>query len=234
MDNNTVFMIYLLVPVILILAMIFVSVYFRSKNEENIADEVFSLFTDIWKSDAKKAEDGEESFDQLFLRLFNKTYAYQGYQASSNKTKLFLYKALVLLLIGSVPFLMVSLVTKKSVILGDTEWNDIYLYVVIAVPVIFAFLLNQFISIGQYRGMWIQHAKIKDHMEWRMMELIKDYEMKRAGMNKKESYELLASLKRDFMDDMCAYWDTSTSEIAEKILSKDESLFQEIAKLLNK
>lgn len=66
------------------------------------------------------------------------------------------------------------------------------------------------------------------------MELIKDYEMKRAGMNKKESYELLASLKRDFMDDMCAYWDTSTSEIAEKILSKDESLFQEIAKLLNK
>jgi len=222
---------YLLIPFTLILAIILVAVYYKIKGEKSIIEEVYGIFIKTWENGKAKAEAGGESFDQLFLRLFRQEYEYEQFKISENKNKYLLLKTLVLVVIASIPFLMMLLVNKKDFILGKNEWNDIYLYTIIAVPIIFAFLLNKYISVRRYREMWIQDTKIKQHMEWRMMMLIKDYEMKKRKMNAEESNQLLDSLKNSFIDDMCEYWRISTTEFSDKVLSKEENLFQEIGKL---
>ena len=117
--------------------------------------------------------------------------------------------------------------------MGNNEWNEIYLYIVIAVPIILAFLLNKYVDVKQYRQLWLQHSKIKYHLEWRMMELIKDYEMQKAAAKPEETGSLLTALKTSFINDMCEYWHTSTTELSEKVMAKEENLFQEIGNMLS-
>ena len=69
-------------------------------------------------------------------------------------------------------------------------------------------------------------------MEWRMMMLVKDYEMKKQKMTPEEAEQLLDSLKQDFINEICEYWNKSAEEFADQVLSKEENLFQEIGKML--
>lgn len=224
---------YLFIPFVLALVIVFVTLHYNSKEIEPIVAEVFNIFKTIWESEKMKSEDGKEPFDAVCLRLFKKAYASEGLYAVEYKNKYFLYKTLILLIVASIPFLILFLVTKKAFVLGDNEWNEIYLYIVIAVPIILAFLLNKYVDVKQYRQLWLQHSKIKYHLEWRMMELIKDYEMQKADMNPEEAETLLKKLKSSFINDMCEYWHTSTSELSEKVMAKEENLFQEIGNMLS-
>ena len=224
---------YLFIPFVLALVIVFVTLHYNSKEIEPIVAEVFSIFKTIWESDKKKSKDGKEPFDTVFLRLFKKAYASEGLYAVEYKNKYFLYKTLILLIVASIPFMILFLVTKKAFVMGNNEWNEIYLYIVIAVPIILAFLLNKYVDVKQYRQLWLQHSKIKYHLEWRMMELIKDYEMQKATANPEETDKLLTTLKTSFIIDMCEYWHTSTSELSEKVMAKEENLFQEIGNMLS-
>ncbi|MBQ9153686.1 MAG: hypothetical protein IJ130_07720 [Solobacterium sp.] len=231
MSEGMIYMIYLAIPVAAILAIILVTAHYRLKDEGSVISEVFGIFSSVWENKEAESEKENASFYQMFLRLFKKAYEYEGFQVSMNKNKYFLYKTMVLLVIASVPFLMLFLVTKKDMILGDSEWNDIYLYTIIIVPLVLAYLLNKYIYVKQYRNMWIKHEKIRTHMEWRMMDLIKCYEMQKAGKTPEELRQLLGTLKNDFIDDICGYWNTSSEGYYDSILSKDENLFQEIGSL---
>jgi hypothetical protein len=224
---------YLFIPFVLALVIVFVTLHYNSKEIEPIVAEVFNIFKTIWESENMKSEDGKEPFDAVCLRLFKKAYASEGLYAVEFKNKYFLYKTLILLIVASIPFLILFLVTKKAFVLGDNEWNEIYLYIVIVVPIILAFLLNKYVDVKQYRQLWLQHSKIKYHLEWRMMELIKDYEMQKADMKPEEAETLLKKLKSSFINDMCEYWHTSTSELSEKVMAKEENLFQEIGNMLS-
>lgn len=186
----------------------------------------------IWEIGKEEPKGKEEPFDHMFLRLFKQEYKYEQYQISKNKSKYLLFKALVLVVIAAIPFLMLFLITKKDFILGKNEWNDIYLYIIIAIPVIFAYLLNRYVIVRHYRETWAQNIKVKRYMEWRMMMFVKDYEMKKSRMNPDETAALLVSLKDSFINDMFEYWRTSTTEYSEAVLSKDENIFQEIGKML--
>jgi len=224
---------YLFIPFVLALAIVFITLHYNSKEIEPIVAEVFGIFKTIWESDKKKSKDGKEPFDTVFLQLFEKAYASEGLYAMEFKNKYFLYKTLILLIVASIPFLILFLLTKKAFILGNNEWNEIYLYIVIIVPIILAFLLNKYVDVKQYRELWIQHTKIKYHLEWRMMELIKNYEMQKAAAKPEETGSLLTTLKTSFINDMCEYWHTSTSELSEKVMAKEENLFQEIGNMLS-
>ncbi len=83
--------------------------------------------------------------------MFLQTYEYEKYKESSNKFKYYIYKLLVLLVLLSIPFLALVLITSKEWLLNDAEWNNTYLYTVILVPLLFAYLMNQYCTIKQYR-----------------------------------------------------------------------------------
>ena len=70
--------------------------------------------------------------------MFLQTYEYEKYKESSNKFKYYIYKLLVLLVLLSIPFLALVLITSKEWLLNDAEWNNIYLYTVILVPLLFS------------------------------------------------------------------------------------------------
>ena len=224
---------YLFIPFVLALAIVLITLHYNSREAEPIVAEVFSIFKAVWESETMKSKDGKEPFDAVCLRLFEKAYASEGLYANEFKNKYFLYKTLILLIVASIPFLILFLVTQKAFVLGNNEWNEIYLYIVIVVPIILAFLLNKYVDVKQYRQLWIQHSKIKYHLEWRMMEMIKDYEMQKAEMNPEEADALLRKLKAGFINDMCEYWHTSTSELSEKVMAKEENLFQEIGNMFS-
>jgi hypothetical protein len=232
MSANTIYTAYLLVPIVIVLAILFLTVFYRTKKDKSIVKEIYSVFVKTWENGEVPAEDEEEIFYQTFLRLFKQDYRYNRNQLAENRDKYFLFKALVLVVIAAIPFLMYLLVSKKEFILGKNEWNDIYLYTIIAVPIVFAYLLNRFIIVRRFREMWAHHTKVKQHMEWRMMMLVKDYEMKKQKMTPEEAEQLLDSLKQDFINEICEYWNKSAEEFADQVLSKEENLFQEIGKML--
>ena len=228
MKNNMVFLVYLSVPALLFLAVVLISVYYRIKDEEPIVSQIFEIFQKTWESDGD-----EKTFAHEFQKLFDQVYQYEGFQANQNRGKYFLFKTLILIVIASAPFMALFLITKKEFVLGDNEWTNMYLYTIILVPIMLAYLLNKYIDVRQFRSMWIEHTKIKYHLEWRMMDFIKDYQMKKEGKTEAESMEVLRELKVAFINDMCEYWNTSTAEIAERIMPKEENLFQEIGNLFS-
>jgi len=93
--------------------------------------------------------------------------------------------------------------------------------------------LNKYINVKQYHDLWVQHAKIKYHLEYRMMVLVKDYELKIHGLNPEEAQKEVASMKKGFIDEMTEYWNTSVVTLSDDIMSKEDNLFQEIGKLLH-
>jgi hypothetical protein len=127
---------------------------------------------------------------------------------------------------------MLILINGKDWILNDAEWNNIYLYTVILVPMIFAYLVNKYVRIAQYHNIWYRHLKNRHQMEWRMMVFVKDYEMFRAGLKTDEPALTTESLKINFINDMCNYW-KSASEISESE-AKEDNIFQELGDLFKK
>ena len=120
---------------------------------------------------------------------------------------------------------MLVLINGQDWILKDTEWNNIYLYTVILVPLIFAYLINKYVRIAQYHDIWYRHLKNRHQMEWRMMVFVKDYELFRAGLKSDQPDLSVQSLKIDFINDICDYWkaasDISESEAREENICQD-------------
>ena len=162
------------------------------------------------------------------------SYEYEKYKETVNKTKYHFYKMLVLVVVLSIPFLVLFLITRKEWILQDAEWNDMYLYTVVLVPLIFAYLVNKFVKIRQYHETWLRHMKNRHNLEWRMIGFIKDCELLKAGLAPKGSGvpSTIEELKMDFVDDMCAYW-KAASEITDTGV-KEENIFEDFGSLLTK
>jgi len=146
--NLKIIMMNLIVPILAVLVIGAITGGFRAKKKESIKSEVYEYFVKIWKADEK--EDEKDS-SRDFFTMFLQTYEYEKYKESSNKFKYYIYKLLVLLVILSIPFLALVLITSKEWLLNDAEWNNIYLYTVILVPLLFAYLINQYCRIKQYR-----------------------------------------------------------------------------------
>ena len=156
------------------------------------------------------------------------TYEYEKYKESSNRLKYYFYKLLVLLVILSIPFLALFLITSKEWLLNDSEWNNIYLYAAILVPLIFAYLINQYIRIKQFRETWYRHLRNRHQIEWRMLTYVKDHELLKEGKTAKEAGTTFESLKIDFINSMCDYWKSAATEID---ISKEENIFEGIGSL---
>ena len=109
-----------------------------------------------------------------------------------------------------------------------------YTFIIIVISFILAYLLNKYINVRHYRDLWITHSKIKSHIDWRMMVFIKEYETQKTKMKPEESEALLESLQKSFIDDMCEFYNTSSIEVSEKVMSKDENMFQEILSIFSK
>lgn len=227
--NFKIIMINLIVPILAVLVIGAITGGFRAKKKESIKSEVYEYFVKIWKADEK--EDEKDSFFQRFFTMFVQTYEYEKYKESSNRFKYYIYKLLVLLVILSIPFLALVLITSKEWLLNDAEWNNIYLYTVILVPLLFAYLINQYCRIKQYRETWYRHLRNRHHMEWRMLEYIKDYELLKAGKNTDESINSVEALKIRFINNVCDFWKETTTEIA---ITKEENFFQEFGSLFGK
>ena len=178
--------------------------------------------------------DAAENFFQKFFQMLIQSYEYEKYKETVNKTKYHFYKMLVLVVVLSIPFLVLFLITRKEWILQDAEWNDMYLYTVVLVPLIFAYLVNKFVKIRQYHETWLRHMKNRHNLEWRMIGFIKDCELLKAGLAPKESGapSTIEELKMDFVDDMCAYW-KAASEITDTGV-KEENIFEDFGSLLTK
>ena len=146
--NLKIIMMNLIVPILAVLVIGAITGGFRAKKKESIKSEVYEYFVKIWKADEK--EDEKDS-SRDFFTMFLQTYEYEKYKESSNKFKYYIYKLLVLLVILSIPFLALVLITSKEWLLNDAEWNNIYIYTVILVPLLFAYLINQYCRIKQYR-----------------------------------------------------------------------------------
>lgn len=178
--------------------------------------------------------DAAENFFQKFFQMLIQSYEYEKYKETVNKTKYHFYKMLVLVVVLSIPFLVLFLITRKEWILQDAEWNDMYLYTVVLVPLIFAYLVNKFVKIRQYHETWLRHMKNRHNLEWRMIGFIKDCELLKAGLAPKGSGapSTIEELKMDFVDDMCAYW-KAASEITDTGV-KEENIFEDFGSLLTK
>ena len=198
------------------------------KKKESIKGEVFDYFVSIWKSEENKEEKKEGSFYQKFFDMLLQTYEYEKYKESSNRLKYYFYKLLVLLVILSIPFLALFLITSKEWLLNDSEWNNIYLYAAILVPLIFAYLINQYIRIKQFRETWYRHLRNRHQIEWRMLTYVKDHELLKEGKTAKEAGTTFESLKIDFINSMCDYWKSAATEID---ISKEENIFEGIGSL---
>ena len=219
----------LIIPLLAILVIAIVTGSFGAKKKESIKSELFEYFVKVWKTEEKQSD--SESFFQKFFRMFLQTYEYEKYKETSNQTKYYSFKLLVLSVILCIPFLALILITSKEWLLNDGEWNNIYLYTVILVPLLFAYLINQYIKIKQYRETWYRHLRNRHHMEWRMIEFVKDYELLKAGKKTNENIDSVESLKIRFINDLCEYWKTTSTEIA---AGKEENIFEEFGGLFGK
>ena len=226
--NYKIYLMNLAVPAIAVLAIGIISGVFKVKKKESIKGEVFDYFVSIWKSEENKEEKKEGSFYQKFFDMLLQTYEYEKYKESSNRLKYYFYKLLVLLVILSIPFLALFLITSKEWLLNDSEWNNIYLYAAILVPLIFAYLINQYIRIKQFRETWYRHLRNRHQIEWRMLTYVKDHELLKEGKTAKEAGTTFESLKIDFINSMCDYWKSAATEID---ISKEENIFEGIGSL---
>lgn len=226
--NYKIYLMNLAVPAIAVLVIAIISGIFKVKKKESIKGEVFDYFVSIWKSEENKEEKKEGSFYQKFFDMLLQTYEYEKYKESSNRLKYYFYKLLVLLVILSIPFLALFLITSKEWLLNDSEWNNIYLYAAILVPLIFAYLINQYIRIKQFRETWYRHLRNRHQIEWRMLTYVKDHELLKEGKTAKEAGTTLESLKIDFINSMCDYWKSAATEID---ISKEENIFEGIGSL---
>ena len=226
--NYKIYLMNLAVPAIAVLVIAIISGIFKVKKKESIKGEVFDYFVSIWKSEKNKEEKKEGSFCQKFFDMLLQTYEYEKYKESSNRLKYYFYKLLVLLVILSIPFLALFLITSKEWLLNDSEWNNIYLYAAILVPLIFAYLINQYIRIKQFRETWYRHLRNRHQIEWRMLTYVKDHELLKEGKTAKEAGTTFESLKIDFINSMCDYWKSAATEID---ISKEENIFEGIGSL---
>lgn len=226
--NYKIYLMNLAVPAIAVLVIAIISGIFKVKKKESIKGEVFDYFVSIWKSEENKEEKKEGSFYQKFFDMLLQTYEYEKYKESSNRLKYYFYKLLVLLVILSIPFLALFLITSKEWLLNDSEWNNIYLYAAILVPLIFAYLINQYIRIKQFRETWYRHLRNRHQIEWRMLTYVKDHELLKEGKTAKEAGTTFESLKIDFINSMRDYWKSAATEID---ISKEENIFEGIGSL---
>ncbi len=230
--NFKIFAVNLIVPLLTVLAIATITGCFRLKEKDSIKADVFEAFVGIWNTEENNpASAGLESFFRKFIGLFIKSYEYEKYKETSSRQKYHFYKLLVLIVILSIPFLMLVLINGQDWILKDTEWNNIYLYTVILVPLIFAYLINKYVRIAQYHDIWYRHLKNRHQMEWRMMVFVKDYEFFRAGLKSDQPDLSVQSLKIDFINDICDYW-KAASDISESE-AREENIFQDLKGLFS-
>ena len=222
----------LIVPLFVILVIAVTAGCFRIKRKESVKGEIYDHFVQAWNA-GEKGSDSEESFFGKFFKMFIQMYEYEKYKESANKLKYYFYKLLALFVLLCIPFLALFLITRKEWLLNDSEWNDIYLYTSILIPLIFAYLVNKYVRLKQYHETWYRHLRNRHYMEWRMMEFVKDYELLKAGMKPAEPAVTTDSLKVGFINDMCEYWKAITAEIAASA-AKEENLFDDISSLLGK
>ncbi len=227
--NFKIFAVNLVVPLFVVLMIAVFSGVFRLKKKESIKNDLFDYFKKAWNEDEKAEED---SFFQKFFRLFLQAYEYEKYKEDVNKSKYNFYKLLVLFVVLSVPFLSLFLITRKEWIINDSAWNDIYLYTVILVPLVFAYLVNKYIRIRQYHETWYRHLRNRHQMEWRMMVFVKDRELLKVNETQGTEGRTSASLKTAFINDLCDYWKT-TADIPLSA-AKEENIFEEIGSLFRK
>ena len=150
--NHKIFAVNLILPVFVVIVIAVLTGCFRFKKKESIKDELFAYFVKVWKAEEQDAEPGKESFFRKFFDLFVQTYEYEKYKESANKLKYNFDKMLVLFIILCIPFLVLVLIDGKEWVLNGNEWNQIYLYTVILVPLIFAYLVNKFINLRQQQA----------------------------------------------------------------------------------
>ena len=145
----------ILVPILAIIAIAALLGRFKVKEKESIKGELYQRFISDWNEGEKEIKPGEEgSFFQRFLKFFTQTYEYEKYKEYSSKSKYNFLKLLVLFIILCIPFLALFMVSGKEEILNENEWNNIYLYTLILIPLIFAYLVNKYIRISQYHQTW--------------------------------------------------------------------------------
>ena len=232
--NKTIFAVNLAVPLFVILIISAIAGCLGVKKKESIKGELFEYFVRVWEADKKETEpDNKDIFFKKVFDLFVQSYEYEKQKEEVNKLKYYFYKLLMLFVILCIPFLVLVLINGKEWILKDNEWNNIYLYTVILVPLIFAYLVNKYIQIRHYHEIWYRHMRNRHQMEWRMMQFIKDYELQKAGLVPEESITSSETLKINFINDLCEYW-KSASEISVEDSSKEDSIFQDISSLFGK
>ena len=232
--NKMLFMTNLFVPALVVLAMMAVAGYFRAKQKDSIKNELFEYFVKVWNADDKGTKRGkDESFFQRFLRMFSQAYEYEKYKEQVNRFKYYIYKLLAFVVIFCIPFLMLFLITRDTWNVEGNEWNNMYLYTVILVPLIFAYLINKYTRISLHHQTWYRHMKNRHHLEWRMMEFIKDYELLKSGVKPEEEGTTIESLKVAFVNDICEYWKGTTTEIATGAAVKEENIFEDMVGLFN-
>ena len=222
----------ILVPILAIIAIAALLGRFKVKEKESIKGELYQRFISDWNEGEKEIKPGEEgSFFQRFLKFFTQTYEYEKYKEYSSKSKYNFLKLLVLFIILCIPFLALFMVSGKEEILNENEWNNIYLYTLILIPLIFAYLVNKYIRISQYHQTWHRHMQNRHQMEWRMMVFVKDYELFRAGLKSDQPDLSVQSLKIDFINDICDYW-KAASDISESE-AREENIFQDLKGLFS-
>ena len=232
---NNIFAVNLFVPLLVIIIIAGISGCFGIRKKGSIKGELFEYFKKTWNEGVEEGgSDKEGSFFQKFFDMFVQAYEYERYKESVNKLKYYFYKLLVLIVILCIPFLVLFLITRKEWVLQENEWNDIYLYTVILVPLIFAYLINKYIRIRQYHQIWYRHLKNRHYMEWRMMVFVKDCELMKSGVKGKETDVTFESLKVDFVNDMSEYWKTETAGVAGGAEVKEENIFEDIGSLFHK
>ncbi len=233
--NIKILLINLIVPVTAVLAIAVISGCFRIQKKESIKNELFDYFVKDWKAGEKEPAPGEEpSFHDKFFQLFIQAYEYEKYKESESKGKYYFYKLLSLVVLLTIPFLALFLITRQEWLLNDSEWNDIYLYTVVLVPFIFAFLLNKYIRIQHFREIWYRHMRNRHHIEWRMMMFVKDYELQKEGMKKEESDISSDSLKINFINDICEYWKSIATAMSVSDGAKEDNILEDIINLFGK
>ncbi len=230
--NNRFLIVNALIPFIVIILIVVCERCFGIRKKESIKSDLFEYFKKVWEaSENGSGSDEKDSFFQKFFGMFIQTYEYEKYKEDNNKHRYYFFKLVDLFIVLCIPFLTLYLLYVKEEYFKQSEWNDTYLYVVILVPLIFVYLLNKYIRVRQYYETWYRHLRNRHQMEWRMLEFIKNYELKMAGVKSEESGAINESLKIDFINDMCEYWKTTSSEIAVPTSPKDENIFAEFSSL---
>lgn len=205
---------------------------FGIKKKESVKGELFEYFKKLWNTDEKASADGKQSFFSRFFDLFVQTYEYEEYKENANKLKYYFYKVVVMCVILSIPFLALFLITRKEWILNNSEWNDIYLYTVILVPLIFSYLINKYCRIRQYYEIWHRHMRNRHLLEWRMLVFIKDYELPKSAKSSSVTARSAETLKIEFINDVCGFWKSATDAIPAE--AKEENIFDDIGSLFGK